>query len=695
MKSKNKTLKHLGFIALALVGLAANSAQAATETWTGATDTWNTAGNWSGTNLPPISGDSLIFGAAGAGGTTLNNDLTSAAFNVAGITFNSAASAYTIGGNDFTLTGGITNSSTTKAQIINNAMAFTTARTITTSNAAAGITLGGVLSGTGGSLVITGPGAVTISNASNSFNNGVTIGNGTGSGNTGILRAAASGALGSGTVTTTGNASASRLELTSGITLSNAISLGGVASTTTSGIQNISGSNTLSGTIDLQSGGVEHQIQSDAGLLTLGTATATAITTTTTSARNVTLQGAGDGAVVGNIIDGTNGGTRAITVKKAGAGTWTLSGANTYTGGTTINLGTILLGNNSALGSGTVLLGSGGIGNDSALLTNGAFAITGGKITANFGGGGRVLGGNTATVSSFANNIDVNTGAFQVSQIAGGNLTLSGTINGTFGANGLMTFTNQGSVNVTGNITNTVAGLQVTQSGPGTTTFSGTNTYSGATNVNAGTLAVNGNQIAATGAVTVSNSGTRLIGTGTLGASTTTINSGAIHSAGGAVANLDKVGLQTFDQTLAATSDLTYGASSIFEWDLNANSNLSGARGTGYDGVDVTGTLAVDSTSIFRVVLGSGVTSAPFWQTTQTWANIFGGGFTLSGSGFNNSLLEIVNSSGGAYDLNTLNPGYQFTVSGTSLTWSAVPEPSSALIGMLVTAGLLRRRRKN
>ena len=51
------------------------------------------------------------------------------------------------------------------------------------------------------------------------------------------------------------------------------------ASTTTPGIQNISGSNILSGTIDLQTGGTEHQIQSDAGLLTLGTAAATAITT--------------------------------------------------------------------------------------------------------------------------------------------------------------------------------------------------------------------------------------------------------------------------------------------------------------------------------------------------------------------------------------------------------------------------------
>ena len=37
--------------------------------------------------------------------------------------------------------------------------------------------------------------------------------------------------------------------------------------------------------------------------------------------------------------------------------------------------------------------------------------------------------------------------------------------------------------------------------------------------------------------------------------------------------------------------------------------------------------------------------------------------------------------------------GY-FTFSGTStLNWTAVPEPTSALAGILITAGLLRRRR--
>ena len=34
-----------------------------------------------------------------------------------------------------------------------------------------------------------------------------------------------------------------------------------------------------------------------------------------------------------------------------------------------------------------------------------------------------------------------------------------------------------------------------------------------------------------------------------------------------------------------------------------------------------------------------------------------------------------------------------FTVTGTTLNWTAVPEPTTALTGLLLTAGLLRRRR--
>ena len=55
------------------------------------------------------------------------------------------------------------------------------------------------------------------------------------------------------------------------------------------------------------------------------------------------------------------------------------------------------------------------------------------------------------------------------------------------------------------------------------------------------------------------------------------------------------------------------------------------------------------------------------------------------------SLCGYWNSSTGS--LGTPTSQGSFTISGSSLTWTAVPEPSGVLAGMLLGAGLLRRRR--
>jgi hypothetical protein len=124
----------------------------------------------------------------------------------------------------------------------------------------------------------------------------------------------------------------------------------------------------------------------------------------------------------------------------------------------------------------------------------------------------------------------------------------------------------------------------------------------------------------------------------------------------------------------------------VFEWDLNANS--ASGRGTNYDAVDVGGTLTIDSGAIFRIVLGEGVTGSAFWTTpeeTRTWSDIFGYQ-TLVGS-FSTSNIEVTGPGAALTGLGS------FTISGTSLTWTAVPEPSTALAGVLLSLGLLRRRR--
>ena len=163
---KRSTLK---LLALGL-GLAAKllspSAQAANKAWsTNAPGPAN--GNFSGTNWTvgttgvatptsaAASGDALYFDTSAI--TTLNNDLSGATF--VGITFNLGASAYTIGGNSFTLSAALTNNSSS-LQTFSNATALGATQTIT---GAGNITLSGALSGAGTSLTKSGAGTLTLS----------------------------------------------------------------------------------------------------------------------------------------------------------------------------------------------------------------------------------------------------------------------------------------------------------------------------------------------------------------------------------------------------------------------------------------------------------------------------------------------------------------------------------------------------
>jgi len=78
-------------------------------------------------------------------------------------------------------------------------------------------------------------------------------------------------------------------------------------------------------------------------------------------------------------------------------------------------------------------------------------------------------------------------------------------------------------------------------------------------------------------------------------------------------------------------------------------------------------------------------TGNAFWNTpyiTQVWnmSAIFGKSFT-SGAFASVQTNHNVSSYG------------SFTIDGNSLTWTAVPEAGNALAGLLLVAGLLRRRR--
>ena len=276
-------------------------------------------------------------GNAGAGGGTLN--FTSGANATSGT---SRVSFTQFGLADNTVQTTILNPTTAEVSLgAVTKVANTTVQTLelggtTTDNQITGLISNGTA--TGVALAKTNSSTWTISGANNTFTGGTKVGNNNGAG---VLRVTATAALGTGAIAFDGSGGAapggptSRLELAhaTGITLANAITLN-QRNNATAAILNVSGNNTLSGTIDLQTGGTRANIQSDAGLLTLSGP----VLTTTAVARSLYLGGAGNGLVSNSISNGTG----TLNLTKEGAGTWTLTSAsNIYTGTTTVSGGTL------------------------------------------------------------------------------------------------------------------------------------------------------------------------------------------------------------------------------------------------------------------------------------------------------------------------------------------------------------------
>jgi autotransporter-associated beta strand protein len=413
-----------------------------------------------------------------------------------------------------------------------------------------------------------------------------------------------------------------------------ALTLNGNGVSSGGALRNVAGNNSYAGIITLASAS---RINSDAGVLTINSSGSI------TGNFGLTFGGAGD--IV--LSDAFAPATTAQTLTKDGAGKLKLNRANTYTGLTTVSAGTLEYGVANALSSGAVTVSGGTWDLKTFSDTVGAVTLASGNISSSSG----VLTGTSYAVQS-------------------------GSIGAILAGSGALTKTTAGTV-----------------------ILSGVNTYTGATTISAGILAINGIQSAATGDVTVA-SGATLMGTGTVGGATT-IQSGGIHNAGAHSATSSAaVGTETF------STNLTYASGSIFAWDLDANLDGdtsdaldTGTAGTNYDRVVVGGNLNIASDAVFRVIMGSSVDFATtFWNSNQVWNNIFNVTGTTTGGWATDTLVSVYNYDFANNTYSVSNPTAEghFTVSGSSLAWNAwnaIPEPTSALAGLLIGAGLLRRRR--
>ena len=301
---------------------------------------------------------------------------------------------------------------------------------------------------------------------------------------------------------------------------------------------------------------------------------------------------------------GTYGGIVSGSGKlvKAGAGELTLSGGNTYTGNTEIDAGTLKVTGSLASGS-KVYVGNGGNSESATLNLSGTTAL-GGDIQVNIGTGTRTITKTDATSQTMSGGVEVNKASTVSVTDSGGNLTMSGVTSGSGG---------------------------MTKSGAGSLTLSGSsaNNLSGTVDVTGGTLVLD------------KDNGVRAVnGQVTIGASGTVRTDSSGQFGSNLVDNSGTLNLNNYNQTLAlrGAGSVTLGTA---EMTINntGSDTFSGA---------ITGTGSV-------VKSGSGT-------QTLTGANTYSGGTTISGglltgdttgiqgNIINNASLEFNQSTNGGYD---------------------------------------------
>lgn len=489
-----------------------------TETGAGVIGTAASTLSVSGGGMATLSGINTYTGSTTVGAGTLNLDFSGATAPSSATNIIKSTNTLNLNGGKLAIKGGGSGAANSQAFATTALTAGTSSSVVFNQNGATslGATLGNLTRGAASTVDITLPttGTVTVTNTTQVSNgvlvsaasNGVAFatanGGATWASNTaGTLGALASYGTGNANYTTTQN-----VDVANGDT---------PASGVTVNTLRFSGSNiglTLAGTNIVNTGGILVTPGSTGATISGGTLTGNA------TGKELVLVDYGS-VNIGSAV--ANNGANAVALTHTGTGTTTLSGANSYSGVTTVNTGTLRLsGSNSSAGTATVN-SAGTLQLAGTTANNGGLAS--GTLTLNAGGTLQVASAaplalsNTVALTtsgtiSGAQDLTLN-GALSptntatlTNSITGGKTLALGTVNigATTSSGFTLTLTGSGNTTVSGAINDysggagTTAG-KLTYSGSGALTLNGTNTYTGTTTImGGGTLTLAGSNAAAT-----------------------------------------------------------------------------------------------------------------------------------------------------------------------------------------------------
>ena len=439
-------------------------------------------------------------------------------------------------------------------------------------------------------------------------------------------------------------------------------SLAGITfSTATGGSSYTIAQGTGSGTLTLNGGSGAASVTDSAGSHTIS-----APVTLATNA-NVIVTNSADSLTISGVI-GDNSSGYGLTM--SGGGTLTLSGAtNTFTGGVTINGGTLQLGSAGALNSTA--------GSENAVAFGAAST------------GALSLNGNSVVIASLNSNATPGAPVVQNANSTAATLTIGNSKNANSTFAGVIQDGTGGGA------------LSVVKAGSGTTTLSGANTYTGTTTVNAGTLIVSGG-ISGSGLVSVTAG--NFEADSLIGGVVAVTSGGELSGNGGAVGGITtEGGTVAPGLTVGSAAAGTLAVNGNVSLDPTANFNIRVGVATASDNDSLTTTTGTVNLNGANLVLTAGSNYAA-GTLGLTYIILYGGANAPTGIFGNVNGLVAINYP------REVNPDiyqivYDYTDPASRLpndvaieytTLTSVPEPGTwgMLLGGLATLIAIQRRRR-